>query len=336
MLLSLRSSFDVITVGAAVQDTYVRSKALEEIRDPHAPDGLDVRMPFGAKIEVQDYHVLSGGGATNAAVTFARMGLKTGCICRMGQDRIGTALVDELKQEHIATTFVQYDANHNTGASVILLSGTGHRVILTHRGASAHIATHVLPWSRMHTQWLYIASVADNLPLLKELFAHAAKQHLRVAWNPGGGELTEGLRKLTPFLKQTDVLILNREEASLLSELPQRHLKQMFKKLSRYPRYATLITDGQKGAYAQFESTIFYTPAIASERVNTTGAGDAFGSGFISGLIHQLDIEDALRLAALNAAGVVSHMGPKTGILKRLPSAKERSRVHITTPTLNA
>ena len=335
MLLSFRSSFDVITLGAAVQDTFLRSASLEEVKNAAAPDGFNVCIPFGAKLDVQDYHVLSGGGATNAAVTFARSGLKTACICRVGQDRIGSSIVDELKKEGISTRFVQHDSKHNTGASVVLLSGSGHRAILTHRGAAAHLAESSIPWSRIKARWLYITSVGGDLDLIKHTVAHAKKHHIRVAWNPGKLELEEGLRKLMPLLKQIDVLLVNREEAALVTDLPPRHLGQIFKKLSRYPAFATAITDGQKGAYVQYESKIFFAPSLSGERVNTTGAGDAFGSGFVNGLAHNLPVDESLQAAVLNATSVVFHMGPKTGILKRFPHAKDRAHVPISRPKLS-
>lgn len=53
--------------------------------------------------------------------------------------------------------------------------------------------------------------------------------------------------------------------------------------------------------------------------MNTTGAGDAFGSAFVATLAKGLYLDDALRAGLLNALGVVTHMGAKAGILKKFP-----------------
>lgn len=330
MLLSFRSSFDIITLGSATQDLFLRSPALEEVPDRDAPDGLEVCLPFGAKIDVKEMHTTSGGGATNAAVTFSRYGLKTGCICRVGKDQFAANILDELTREKISTRFVQQDETRKTACSVILLSGSGHRAILTHRGASAHLSGAQIPWSSLRTPWFYLTSVAGDLTLLKQVFTFAQKQHIRIAWNPGKAELEAGLRKLSPFLKQTSVLLVNREEAALVTELPPRHLGKIFQKLGRYPSQATMITDGQKGAYAQEkqDKQIIFAPILPTHRINTTGAGDAFGSACVASLLHGRSLEEAMKVGVLNATSVVSHMGAKTGVLKHFPSLTEARVVH--------
>ena len=334
-----RSSFDVVTLGAATQDLFLRSSALEEMPSADAPDGWRACIPFGTKLNVEEMHTTSGGGATNTAVTFARYGLKTACITRIGKDQIGANILDELKREHIQTQCIQYDPTHKTASSVILLSGSGHRAILTYRGASSHLSTKHIPWPSLRTTWLYLTSVGGDLALLKHVFGFARTHNVHVAWNPGTAELEQGLRKLSPLLKQTETLILNREEAALITELPSRHLSQLFQKLGRYPLNTTIITDGQRGAFAQQrqEKDVWFAPTLPAQRINTTGAGDAFGSGYVAAIIRGKSPKTALQIATLNATGVVSHMGPKTGILRRFPSDAECHAVaisRVTTRTL--
>ena len=95
-------SFDIVTIGAATQDVFIKSKKFEELRDPHAPDGFDACVPLGSKIDVDDLFFSTGGGATNSAVTFARLGFKTACLSRLGQDMTGSTILAELKKEKIS------------------------------------------------------------------------------------------------------------------------------------------------------------------------------------------------------------------------------------------
>ncbi|MDO8599637.1 MAG: carbohydrate kinase family protein, partial [bacterium] len=64
--------YDIITIGSATQDVFLRSKAWETKEDPRSPTGLNACLPFGSKVPIEDLHFTTGGGATNAAVTFAR------------------------------------------------------------------------------------------------------------------------------------------------------------------------------------------------------------------------------------------------------------------------
>jgi sugar/nucleoside kinase (ribokinase family) len=154
---------------------------------------------------------------------------------------------------------------------------------------------------------------------LKSIFDHAKKMGARVAWNPGNAELELGRKKLLPFLKATDVLLVNREEAAMLAHVAPRFLEDAMKKLGELPRQALVITDGKNGAYVRTHGATLYSPALRGKRLNTTGAGDAFGSAFVGALAKGHYMDDALRAGLLNAHGVVTHMGAKAGILKKFP-----------------
>src|SRR5512135_1025653 len=100
----------VLCIGGATQDVFIRSRALEEHHDDLSPDGIAACFLMGSKMSIDELTFATGGGATNAAVTFAHFGLPTACICRVGEDMIGEQLVDDLADNNIDTRYVQYDA----------------------------------------------------------------------------------------------------------------------------------------------------------------------------------------------------------------------------------
>ena len=307
----------------------IRSTKFEEIRDVTAPDGLDACLPLGSKLGLDQLQVTTGGGATNAAVTFSRLGLKAACITRVGQDLAGEEVARELKRERVAANFVQIDDELHTATSIIFVAGTGHRAILTFRGAANALSAKQIPWNKLNSRWFYITGLGGNLKLIGQIMDAAKKCGAKVAWNPGNGELVLGLKKLAPLLKQTAVLIMNREEAAALTNLPPRHLHDIIKKLKPFGLDVLAITDGQRGAYLQADNKTVFTPALKGKRVNTTGAGDAFGSGLVAALTKEYDISDALKVAMLNATSVVCHMGAKAGILHKIPARIELAKVKI-------
>lgn len=322
-------NFDVVAIGAATRDVFAQSVKFKNIKDPAAPDGLDACFPLGAKIDLDNVIFETGGGATNAAVTFARFGLKTACIARVGKDAGGKEIKEKLDKESVDTSNLQTDNKLRTGYSFILVSSTGQRAILVYRGASAKIDVVQINWKNVKPEWIYLTSLAGDEALMKKVFAAAKKYGSRIAWNPGNAELHLGIKKLTPFLLQCDLLLMNREEAAALTDLPPRHLDAIMHALGALPRQAIVVTDGANGAYMHSRGSMWYAPALPGKRVNTTGAGDAFGSAFAAGAIKTGNLEKAFRAGMLNALGVITHMGAKAGILKSFPSATDIRRVKI-------
>lgn len=324
-----KTRFDVVTIGAATRDVFVRSKQFENVPSDSAPDGYNACLPLGAKIPVEELVFETGGGATNAAVTFRRFGLKTSCVTRVGNDVGGKEIIAQLKKERIDTSGLKTDPKERTGYAIILLSGAGHRAILVARGASQDLEKNGFDLARMTSNWIYLTSVAGNEHLLRQIFVQAKKQLTRVAWNPGNAEIAVGLKKLLPFLLQTDILILNREEAAELSDCSPRDFACMFHTLGPIPRRVLVITDGAHGAYAHARGVTWHAPASKGKILNTTGAGDAFGSAFVASIAKKEDNERALQAGTLNASSVVRHMGAKAGILKRAPTKNECARIRI-------
>ncbi len=294
-----------------------------------APDGFNACLPLGAKIPIEELVFETGGGATNAAVTFARFGLKTACLSRIGRDLGGREILDRLKNEKIDVSRFQTDKRLHTAYSLILLSGAGHRTILVYRGAAGNLESKKIDWKKLKADWIYLTSVAGQPALLKKIFDQAKQNIMHLAWNPGNLEIELGFKKLLPYIMQTDLLFLNLEEAAALADTAPRHLEKIVKTLSPLPRIALVITLGRHGARVYSRGSIWQTSALKGKIINTTGAGDAFGSAFTAAVIKDGDLKKALKIASLNAFGVVSHMGAKAGILKKYPKNNQLVKIKI-------
>src|SRR5215207_8763000 len=110
----------ILTIGAATQDVFLSGKAMHARRDVRTRDYVE-QFPLGAKVEVDSVVFDTGGGATNAAVTFARQGLHVGYIGKIGHDPAGAEIVRVLRREGVATDRIVYDGRLSTGYSSILL-----------------------------------------------------------------------------------------------------------------------------------------------------------------------------------------------------------------------
>src|SRR5690606_32299755 len=111
----------ILSIGAAVQDVFLSNS------DAFAPVCINphecfTRLELGSKADVNNIEFSTGGGATNASVTFARQGLSAVFMGTIGHDPAGAAVLSALDDEGVDTRHVSYSDKYNTGYSVLLLA----------------------------------------------------------------------------------------------------------------------------------------------------------------------------------------------------------------------
>lgn len=309
--------YDIITIGGATEDVFITSDQFKISKSTGCPRQLMECLPLGEKIEINNIVFDSGGGATNTAVTCARMGLKTACLTKIGADPAGEEIRRRLQREKIDTKFIVETAKKHTSFSLVIAHPGSDRTILVYRGAASDLKSSELPLNKLSTRWIYLSSLGNKFNLLKRIINHGHHQKIKIAWNPGQEELKQGLRKFKQLGSKFNVLILNKKEAEQL--LPTTNIPQLLASLYQEIKTIIAITDGANGAYVYDGQNKFYAPATTHKLVNSTGAGDAFGSALIAGLILKNDLKYALRLAIVNSGSVITKIGAQIGLLPSLP-----------------
>lgn len=313
--------FDVITIGTATQDVIIGANKLPTITTSDKKAIYQEYLAIGSKIDAQYVIFDIGGGATNSATTFANLGFKTACLCNIGDDAIAKDILTSLKKYKIDTSLVVVDHHSPSGYSVIINLPDGRRTILVFRGASKDLEEHEINFSRLKTKWFYLSSLGGNFKLLKSLISFASENQIKIAFNPGNSEIALGLKKLKPLLAKVDVLSMNTEEANSLLKTAIRPNKKNFPDLSSLTKGISIVTDSGNGAYLNDgHNNKYFIPALKVKRINTTGAGDAFSSGFVAGLMKKNNPLYAFQIGLLNSQSVVQHIGAKKGILKKFPT----------------
>jgi len=305
----------IITIGSATRDCIIQSDRFEVLEEGIV-NGKAGLLPIGAKIELDDIHFTIGGGGTNSAYTFSRQGFDVSCFCKIGKDLSGKEVIQVLEKEGIETGLIK-KSSLPTAFSAILLSEEG-RTILVYRGASKDFETEDFE-KGIKADWFYITSLGGKINFLKRVLDYASENKIKVALNPGLKELGSG--KLKPILGKVDILILNKSESFILSG--EKDIERTFENLSD-PRIV-VITKGRDGVEVRAQNNLFKAGIFKEENfVDSTGTGDAFGSGFVSGFIHSGErygeeecIKEAIRLGAANAASIVEHLGAKKQILTK-------------------
>jgi len=315
--------FDIITFGSATRDMFIVSKNFQSLKSDDFVTGKGLCVPSGAKIYVDDIVFASGGGATNTAATFALQGLKTACVTKVGDDPNGSAVIDELKKIGVNTGFILKDKKLKTAYSVILSVPRGERTILVYQGASHDLRKEEISWKDLKANWFYISGLSGrSAEIFEPLINFAHEQEIKIALNPGDAQLKLGIDKLEPILNKIDVFILNKEEATSLTCLPYNAEKEIFKRLDNWVKGIAVMTKGPEGVMVSDGHDIYSAGIPKSDIIDRTGSGDAFGSGFIAGLIQKVDkpnvekIPYAIQLGTANATGTVQNLGAKTGLLK--------------------
>lgn len=311
--------FDVIAIGTATRDAFLKSDDFVIIKNKRFRTGQALAVSLGSKIEIPEIVFTTGGGATNAAVAFARQGLKTACLTKVGDDVSGETIRRELAREGVFTNFVRISKELPTAYSIIMIAPSGERTVLVYRGVSEKLRKDEIPWSRLKTKWFYIAPLGgENAKLFEPLVRFAAKNKIKIAVDPSASLIKMGLKKLKPLLRHIDVFKCNQEEASYLTGIPYQKEKEIFKKFDELIPGIAVMTKGPEGLSASDGKFIYQAGVYKEKRVaDRTGAGDAFGSGFVAGLIITGSIEYAISLGTANATSKVEHIGAKAGLLTR-------------------
>jgi len=301
------NQFDVISIGSAIVDIFIKSSDLIKTKEV-------IGLRPSSKNEISQSLICGGGGAINSTIAFTRLGLKSAPISLVGDTCLNQYVFDDLKKNKVFGQFIYIDKKSTTDFSVIIVPKGGRRSILTNRGKGGLLSKHI-PWNKIKkTSWLYITSLEGNLDLLEQIIGFAKENNIKIALNPGKREL-KNRRQILSLTKMVDFLLLNREESEILFDQVFDDIiaDNLIHKLS-IP--VVVVTAGADGAYVFSDSRQFFSPAANKKPVDETGAGDAFGSTFVSALIHQKTPQEALHWAVKNSASVVSTLGSHPGLLK--------------------
>ncbi|MFH1129576.1 MAG: carbohydrate kinase family protein [Patescibacteria group bacterium] len=310
--------FDIITFGSATRDFFLRSKNFRVIKSDDFATGQGICFDLGSKNQIDEIFFASGGGGTNVSTTFAYQGFKVGCVGKVGNDISGESIKRELKELKVKD-FIIEDKKQITGHSIILSVSDKERTILNYPGACYYLNENDIPLNKLKAKWFYIAPLpGESAKTLLPIINFAKKNNIKVALNPGKDQLSLGLEGLKDVLNAVDILNLNQEEGAKLAELPFEQENEIFKKLDEYVRGIVIMTKGPEGVVVSDGEYIYRAGTFKEEKfIDRTGAGDAFGSGFVSGIMRYDTIEEAIRLGTANGTAVVEAMGAKNGLLTK-------------------
>ena len=267
----------VTTIGGATVDIIVH----------HAAD----EFQLGAKHEVRHIGLYAGGGAMNAAFSFALHGAEVRVVNAVGSDVEGQWLTQALIDKGINAQSMQVVAEARTGKAVIHVMADGNATVFVQRGAGASLRLDrgVLP--KPDCDAIYVTALGE-LPTvqLSQTLSGMGDARPYFVINPGARQLKAFRPLLLPLLDLADLVCLNAIEAQVLADVPKDELSEQYSfeqtialmpRLVRHPGQGVLITLGGDGAVF-YDGKACHCGLPAEVRlVSTVGAGDAFNSAFV-------------------------------------------------------
>lgn len=312
------NEIDVLCVGDIVTDAFIKllDDQAHAFKNEH---GKWLAVPFGQKVPFDHVEIIEAvGNAANASVSFARLGLNSALNANVGNDPYGRDMVLALHKHGVDARYVHINPGKQSNYHYVLWYKEERTILIKHEEYDYHWP-HLKP--KEIPKWIYFSSISKNALDMHDDLAEWLERHeeVKLAFQPGTFQIDEGVERLAALYKQTDVLVLNREEAVEVSKGDYDDMHGLFDRLHAAGPKIVVITDGPAGAYAsdgqeRLKMPLYPDPAPPFER---TGAGDAFASTFVAALIKGGNIAGALQWAPINSMNVVQYTGAQKGLLNQ-------------------
>ena len=294
--------YDVVVVGKANIDYLVRG--------PRLPSP-------GQSVNGDAFQEGAGGKGANQAVGAARLGAKVALVARVGQDARGDAVLARLHDEAVDTRFVTRDPESHTGVALCQVGASGEKQILSAAGANARLtAQHVRDAEEaLRSARVVLCQLGVPLEAVQEAVRIARSARALAVLDPGPpAPLPDAL------IAQLDLIRPNTSEARLLTGIrvcDQASAQQAARELLRRGAKAAAVQAGEHGDVLLSREHELWLPRFAVERVDATGAGDAFASALAVCLAEGKPLQEAGPFASAAAALATTVLGAQASLPRR-------------------
>ncbi|MDP2641802.1 MAG: carbohydrate kinase family protein [bacterium] len=307
---------DFIAIGDIVTDTFIRLKDASVNCDV-SREHCTITMAFGDKIPYESVEVVRAvGNSPNAAVSAARLGLKSALVSDIGDDQNGKECLESLEKDGVATNLVSTHPGKETNSHYVLWYEDDRTILVKHQEYER-----TLPLGGETAKWFYLSSLGeDSLSYHREIMEYLKNRpEISLAFQPGTFQIKFGKDELRDIYARTKIFFCNIEEAENILGMNTLGTEELLKRLQALGPEMVVMTDGPRGAHAYNGKDFLFQPPYPDPKppFERTGAGDAFASTTVAALALGKDLPAALSWGAVNAMSVVQQVGAQKGLLSR-------------------
>ena len=302
-------SVDLIGCGALNLDLIYRLPRSFPLWDELGPPGTEqqadavVRRAVDEALANVEPTRAGGGQAANTAHALAKMGYRAAMIGRVGADDDGRFVLDVLAPADGRKVRRQGE----TGRVYVLLDEDGERRNLVWPAANDEFAPDDVPRRPPRCRHALFSSFVGDEPLAAQLaLLDRLPADVEIAFDPGEIYARKGVKRFLPILQRCTYLFSTETELEMLCGLS---LPEALDFLLNAGVGLVIVKMGGRGARLVGRRVDMYVPPVPAEVVDVTGAGDLFAAGFIAGMIEQVGLESAGRLAAWAAGRGIAGLG---------------------------
>jgi len=291
---------------------------------------------------VNEAQSFPGGSAANTIYGLAKLGASTGFTGVVGDDTEGEIMLQDFQKVGVDTSQIRVKSGAKTGSVLCLSDRLGRRSLYVLPGANNLLTIDDLDLAYINqARILHVSSFVNDrqFKILLELMDRSDLS-TKVSFTPGALYAVKGLKALTPILTRTYVLFINRNE---LRQLTGKDFIAGAESCLKHGCHIVAVTLGEgteleigKGISRRTVTAVSYIRDAESEyaiepgsqsvvsEVDTTGAGDAFATGFIYGLLNGKGLEECGQLGHIVAQFSISKVGARQG----LPTSNDLAQRH--------
>ncbi len=254
----------------------------------------------GETVLSPSYEMSPGGKGANQALACARGGVKTALVSKVGDDGMGTRILNNLRRNEVMTSGVATSDMLPTGMAFVTGNAKGENQIIVASGANGDLSAAQVPDEVLKEGNILLLQMEVPLQENINLMERAQKNGTKVILN-----LAPAFHIPQKALDLVDCLIVNELEARMIAEVtgvnPQQDLMVIARALAAKGKLDCIITLGEKGSIAAGDNgAAWRVPALAiPEVVDTTGAGDCYCGTIAAALHNKLALGSAMRRAAV-------------------------------------
>lgn len=310
----MNKKIDFLAIGDIVTEPFIKINDAEVNCDSKG-EHCKLALRFGDKIPYESAKVCRAvGNSPNAAVAASRLGLNSYLISYVGEDTVGKENMESLVNDGVNIDYMETVPGMSSNQHYVLWYDVERTILVKH-----YEYPYSFPMDLPAPEWIYLSSLAENSTEYHKEIEEYLKQNpeVKLAFQPGTFQMKLGKDVLKNIYSQTELFLCNKEEYQRILETEESDVVKLMTMAQELGPKITVLTDGMKGAYASDGNEVWFMPVYPHTPYERTGAGDAFGSTFLSALILGKTIPEALMWGPINSQSVVQKVGAQEGLLSR-------------------